>query len=383
MARTWPASRWKSALVNTIDFFGRPAAAVYRAAKPVAPLGNVKRILVIELWQIGDVVLTTPFLAALRECFPGASIALLAKPHAAEILEGTGLVDEFVAAQLPWTRTAGKYDPSAYLSAALAPLIRSLRERRFDLSFDARMDIRSNILASLSGARRRVGFRYGGGDWLLTDSVPIDPRANHKIDDWLALLAPVGCTPKLPARCLLKTSELEKADARAAVAGVARTGVPLVGIHPGASHAGKRWPLSRFIELARKIRESGSAVVVFADDRGFGRELGEVNGALVTQSALRPMMALIEQCDVLVCNDSGPMHIAAALGVPTIAIFERGEPRWFGPVGKQHVVLEGERSGIDISAAPASEDPPNPVPVVKVFQAVMTQLARHSETMWS
>jgi len=336
----------------------------------------VHRILVIELWQIGDVVLVTPFLRALRECFPLATITMLAKPHAAELLADSGLADDVIPAELPWTRASGKYSPSAYHRVELSTLVRRLRRRQFDLCFDARMDLRSNILAWASGARRRVGFRYGGGDWLLTDAVPIDPLSNHKVDDWLALLEPVGCNARGWKRGLLRTTEQERRDARATLdARVSREG-PLVGIHPGGSHAGKRWPVGRFVELAGKLRQSGSSVIAFADEQGFGNELAEVPGVFVSQSGLRTMMAMIEQCDLLVCNDSGPMHVAAALGVPTVAIFERGEPRWFGPVGDEHVIIAGERAGTDGSAAPPDADPPNPVAVSRLVDSFTAQLAR-------
>lgn len=376
MARTWPASRWKSALVNTIDFFGRPVTAIVRAINGPPVERPVRRILVIEVWQIGDVVLVTPLLSSLRRCFPDASVTLLAKPHAKKLLENSGLVDEVMVAELPWTRPARKYAPSDYSSRALATLVRSMRSRRFDVCFDARMDLRSNVLSWLSGARRRIGFRYGGGDWLLTDAVPVDPLANHKVDDWLSLLAPMRCAPSSPTRCLLRTTENERLRARENLRGGAAPPRRLVGLHPGGSHPGKRWPIARFVELAKGLRDRGYAIAAFVDDKGFGSELATVDGVMALQLSLREMMAGIEQCDVLVCNDSGPMHIAAALGVPTVAIFERGEPRWFGPVGEGHLVISGERAGVDVSAAPLAEDPPNPVPVATVLDAVQNQLSR-------
>lgn len=372
MAQTWPPSKWKSALVRTVDFFGRPAAALARRFRAPIPSEPVRNILVIEAWQIGDVVLTTPFLAALRGCFPDASVTLLAKPHASELLANTELVDDVLVFELPWTRPSRKYDPSAYDSRALSTLIRALRARRFDLCFDARMDIRSNVLSWLSGARRRVGFRYGGADWLLTDAVTVDPLAAHKVDDWFSLLAPVGCRPPTRIRCLLKTTAEEQSRAEAALQTARAAGSALIGIHPGASHTGKRWPLRNFAALAELLLERGNSIIVFADEHGFGSELAGIPGVIVSRTPLRPMMALIEKCDVFVCNDSGPMHIAAALGVRTVAIFERGEPRWFGPVGENHIVISGQRAGKDVSAAPVDEEPPNPVPVSRVLEAVIT-----------
>lgn len=376
MAQTWPPKKWKVALLAVMDAVARPLAGAARVIRRAAPGEAPKSILVVELWQIGDVVLATPFLSALRECYPCARITLLGKPHAAELLAESGLVDEVIVSELPWTRPSNKYSPRSYDRKTLTALIRELRERRFDVSFDARMDIRSNILTSLIGARRRVGFRHGGGDWLLTDALPVDPRKNHKVDDWLALLSVVGCERPTHSGCLLRTTETERAAARQALAAAFAGGGPVVAIHPGGSHAGKRWPLGSFVAIAEALVARGHNVAAFVDPSGYGAELSSVAGVVTFSPSVRQMMAIVEQCDVLVCNDSGPMHVAAALGVRTVAIFERGEPRWFGPLGEGHIVLNGALAGVAVSAAPHSAPPKNPVPVQRVLQATVAQLER-------
>lgn len=377
MAQTWPPTRLKRFALRAIDLAATPIAAGMRRESP-AKIPAAPRILVVELWQIGDVVLSTPFLAALRDCFPDSKITLLGKPHAERLLHASGLVDDVVVAELPWTRTARKYHPADYDWHGLAELLRQLRAQRFDVAFDARMDIRSNILVSLAGAKRRFGFRYGGGAWLLTDAIPIDPPANHKVGDWLSLAKAAGCkTPQRP-RCLLVTTESERTAARTMVASHFGHVRQPVALHPGGSHAGKRWPLGHFMTLARELIDAGYAVLALRGPDGYGEELDDVAGVVSFRPGLREMMAIIEQCATLVCNDSGPMHIAAALGVPTVAIFERGEPKWFGPVGEGHIVFAGERAGVDVSAAPIDEPPSNPVPVHRVKEAVLSQLRRHS-----
>ena len=375
MAQTWPPTRLKRFALGAIDLAARPIAAGMRRDSP-AKIPGAPRILVVELWQIGDVVLSTPFLAALRDCFPDSKITFMGKPHAESLLRSSGLADDVVVAELPWTRTARKYHPADYDWGRLAELLRQLRARRFDLAFDARMDIRNNILVSLAGAKRRFGFRYGGGDWLLTDAIPVDPAANHKTGDWASLLKAAGCQPVEAPRCILKTTEEERAAARAVLSnhfgGVARP----VALHPGGSHAGKRWPLDHYELLARELVGAGYQVVAFQDPNGYGKELHGIEGVFGLCVGLREVMAIIQQCATLVCNDSGPMHVAAALGVPTVAIFERGEPRWFGPVGDQHIVIAGEKAGVDVSAAPLDSPPANPVPVSRVKEAVLKQVER-------
>jgi ADP-heptose:LPS heptosyltransferase len=376
MAQTWPPKKWKQLLVGAVDFAGRPVARAFRTSSP-APIPASPRILVVELWQLGDVVLVTPFLSALRQCFPLAKVTLMGKPHAETLLRGTSLVDDFVIAELPWTRSERKYRLADYDRRALRDLIRTLRRRRFDLVFDARMDIRSNALVALTRAARRVGFRHGGGHWLLTDAIAVDPGANHKVVDWLSLLRGIGCEVPVVPQCTLSTLPNERAAAVALLRQHFGSVNRPIALHPGASHAGKRWPLSHFIALARELVGAGHQVVALEDPSGYGKELGMTPGVVPVRTDLRGMMAVIERCATLVCNDSGPMHIAAGLRVPTVAIFERGEPRWFGPVGDGHVVLAGERSGVDVSAAPIDRSPTNPVPVERVKQAVLSQFERH------
>ena len=362
-------------LLGAVDLVGRPLARALARRPPHGGNIEVHRILVVELWQLGDVVMVTPFLRALRECFPAAHVTLLAKSHARELLEGSGLVDEVLAGELPWTRARRKYHPADYDWRVLRELVHTLRARRFDIAFDARMDIRNNVLLALTRATHRVGFQYGGGDWLLTQAVPVTTHDEHRVDDWLRLLPTVRCDLRADRRALLRTTHEERAAAGDLLArhfgDVSR---PIVAVHPGGSYPGKRWPLDHFLSLSRELITEGARVVAFEDESGYGRELAEVPGLVVLRLRLREMMAILERCGTLVCNDSGPMHIAAALGVRTVAIFERGEPKWFGPVGEGHIVIEGERAGVDRWAEPASPPPSNPVPLATVKRAVLQQI---------
>ena len=205
MAQTGRITRRKLRALAALDAVGRPLFAVLRGRRRPIPQAPPRRILVVELWGIGDVVLATPVLAELRERFPEAKISLLAKPHARELLEGSGLVDEVIAAAFPWTAHTRKYAPTRYRRAGLWRLFRELRARRFDVSLDARRDLRSNLVTFLSGAARRIGYDFGGAARLLTDVVPSGAQDGHRIDDWMRVLEPlVGEGP--PASCLLYTS---------------------------------------------------------------------------------------------------------------------------------------------------------------------------------
>jgi len=331
MAQTWPVSRRRIGALKFLDFVGRIAAAPFRRRnRNLPPIDN---LLVIEPWNIGDVVLATPLLLELRRRLPTARVTLLGREYARDLLQGSGLVDEVIVAHLPWTAQQNKYRITPSVAEEMRSLVRELRNRRFDVTLDSRMDVRSNLLAAATGAPRRIGYCLGGGGWLLTDCLPDDRDDSHKIDDWLALLKlvdPGSSPPAGPIRPRLVVGEDERLSAAKAIAAAAGDGGPTFGYHPGGSHPGKRWPPDRFRELMMQLRKTlGGRHVLFLGpgemDAG-----GWPAGFAVMRPSLREFMAQVSCCDVFICNDSGPMHIADALGVPVVAIFEIGNPSGSG-----------------------------------------------------
>ena len=383
MAQTWPVSRTRIAALKAVDVAGRIVFAPFRALRRA---GNsapaIERILVIEPWNIGDVVLVTPFLAALRDRFPTARISLLARPYARQLLANTGLVDEVIDAELPWTAPKHKYRFDAAARRHMRDLIATLRERKFDLTIDARMDVRSNLLAAITLAPRRIGYDIGGGGWLLTDALPSKRDDTHKHADWddlLRLLPGEGRVAKRrPTRPLLVVTRDEKEDAERLLTRELGSGSPTIGYHPGGSHPGKRWPADHFRELSHVLRNEfdGRHVVMLGpDDEDPG---GWPGSALVVRPGLRELMAIISCCNVFICNDSGPMHISDALMIPLVAIFEIGNPKWFGPTSPTSVVVAGQLAGLGLSAAPWVAPPSNPVTVTCVADAVRDTLRNQS-----
>lgn len=308
--------------------------------------GEVRRILVVELWNIGDVVLLLPFLSQLREIFPSARVTLLAKPHAREVLGETGLVDEFLDDAAPSDNWLS-LNPLLGGWRDLWKLRARLRSRRFDIAFQCRLHVREHVILAMSGARRRVGYAFGEGDTMLTDAVPVGDPHRHKVADWMGLLGVFG-GPVATGYRELAVPETSRAAAGKFLAGSAiLPGDLVVGIHPGASVAEKRWPLERFAEVAASIAERpGVRVVAFAEPGGYGESLGDIEGVALARTSLRDLIAFIDRCDVLVCNDSGPMHIAGGLDVTAVAIFSSGVARWFAPLGDSHELITADEGGV-------------------------------------
>ena len=314
----------------------------------------MRRILIVELWNIGDVVLLMPFLAQLRALYSQASVTLLARPHARVILDGTGLVDEYIDDASPADNWLS-LNPLERGWRELWRLRRRLRELDFDLAFQCRLHVREHVILALSGARRRIGYAFGEGDRMLTDAITVDDPHRNKVDDWLNLLSVVG-GPVATESPTLHVSEAERAKAAAFLGkhGIG-AGDVVIGIHPGASLPGKRWPIDKFTAVASDLAGRPDVrVVAFADPAGYGASLGDIDGVVVAQTNLRELIALIGRCALLVCNDSGPMHLAGGLGVPTVAIFGAGIARWFAPLGTGHELVSTAADTAGLESVEAS-----------------------------
>jgi heptosyltransferase-2 len=334
----------------------------------------LKRILVVELWNIGDVVLTIPFLAQLRGIIPDAETTLLARPYAAEILAGTGLVDRFIEADLTWKTEGRSFNPLNYDWAEVLRVVRVLRAQKFDLAFQCRPHVREYMLLALSGARRRVGCARPGWDRALTDAIACGDSSVQKKDAWLRLLDPLGRPTQIEPPRLSVSKDEQRWATEFLRTNAADPSNLLVAIHPGASIPEKRWPLDRFETVARDLRVRPNVdVLAFIEPGGYGSSLARTDGVIPAKVELRQMIALLARCDLLVCNDSGPMHIAGALGVPTVAVFGSGINRQFAPLGDQHeLVTAGPRVGAapPRGAAPGPYDDVSDVPLSKVQEAV-------------
>jgi lipopolysaccharide heptosyltransferase III len=323
---------------------------------PRPPEGNhdVRSILVIELWNLGDLVLTLPFLTQLRLIFPRARVTLLARRYAKELLQGTDLVDDFIETDLTWKSEDSRWNPLHYRWRELLRVSREIRKRQFHIAFKARMHVREHALLLLSGATRTVAFAFDKADRVLTDPVLIEDANRNKADDWLRLLEPFGGPlPASSGRLAVSNREREWATQFLAEHTVDPQSI-LVGVHPGASIPAKRWPLANFITVVRQLAARPDVTpLVFIEPGGYAAELGNIPGAITAKVGLREMIGLIDRCRVLVCNDSGPMHIAGALGIHAVAIFGSGIKQWFSPLGEGHQLISldadaaGEQSQID------------------------------------
>jgi len=272
---------------------------------------------------LGDAVMTTPALAGLREALPEARIVLLAKPLVSELFQHHPDVDEVMVYERP-----GRHEGAL----GRLRLGGELRHRRFDGALLLQNAFDAALIAFLGRIPERAGYPTDGRRFLLTLPVPFPPGIieRHEVEYYLCLLDGLGIPRPVPAALKLTVTEDEKEAMarRIASLGIGR-GAPIVAINPGATYgSAKRWYPDRFAAVAETLSADWSARVVIIGSTAEAPLAGEIEASmripavnLAGQTSVRELMALLSLSSFLVTNDSGPMHIGAALGVPLVAIF--------------------------------------------------------------
>jgi lipopolysaccharide heptosyltransferase II len=334
----------KRRLIRVMEAFLRPLVAGVERVRclPANTGGKAAKILVMEYWNLGDVVMLTPFLRSLRIQYPAASITLLTSPKAAPLLEHQGLVDQVLTVRVPWAQHYSrwkKYNPWSPGWFELLRTVKFLRTQRFDLAFTARADIRENFILWVVRVARRVGYGFGGGGFLLTDTVIPDLQHRHFSDRWLRLLEHAGKLALVRQPSLRVSPEEGKFAQKALEERGLHDTEFLVGIHPGARSAARQWGEENFVTLAQRLEARFPIKIVWFQDPNGIPSVADRNQLQPLSLPLRQFMAVLSRCGLFICNDSGPMHIATALGVPVVAVFGPTEPVWFGPLGQENRVV--------------------------------------------
>ena len=299
-----------------------------------------EKVLVRATNWVGDMVMCMPAIASIRKNYPDAHICALVRPPLHELLEGSPAVDEII----PYDRKNRYAGP-----AGVARVARELRKKKFDRAILLQNAFEAALVAFLAKIPRRMGYTTDGRGLLLTQGVKVseETRGRHQVYYYLDLLTALGLKTGSPApRLHVRKDELKKAEALLRENGVKR-GSLVVGINPGAQYGvAKRWHPERFGAVADRLaREYGARIVIFggpgevsvAGAVEASMKAGAVN--LAGRTGLRELMALIKTCRLFITNDTGPMHVSAALGTPTLAVFGSTDPVRTGPFGQGHRVV--------------------------------------------
>jgi lipopolysaccharide heptosyltransferase I len=297
-----------------------------------------KRILLVKLSAIGDVVHALPVAAALRRRFPQAYIAWAVGPAAADVVTGNPHLDDVLV--------IGGRAPGARSLPGLPQIVglrRALRAERFDLALDLQGLLKSSLVARLSGSPRRLGFRSRreGAFLLLTEPIVPERREIHAVDAYLGF-ADALHAPRAPIEFSIATSDADRRAAEHLLGGRA----DLAALIPGARWSSKRWPHDRFAALADALADDMRLTPVLLGAPGDAPLARAVQSAahcdlldLTGQTTLKQAAEVFRRCRVAVGNDTGPMYISAAVATPTVALFGPSDWRRLGPYGDGHAKL--------------------------------------------
>ncbi len=307
---------------------------------------SIHRLVVRAPNWIGDAVMCEPALRGLRSLFPQAEVTLLAKAAVAELFTGYPGVDRIVV--------YNDRDVHAGLAGKWT-LAGTLRRHQFDLAVLFQNAFEAAFLTWLAGITRRYGYATDGRVFFLTDPVAVPDRVTliHQVGYYWNLLKPLGLAGEPSAPALVISAGEERAmESTLASAGIGPADV-VIGVNPGSTYgSAKRWLPERFAEAARRLidrvrkDEGKEAAVMILGAKG-EESLGKAIATLVEAKSvvlsgattIRELMAATKRCRLLLTNDTGPMHIAAAFGVPVVAVFGPTDWRTTSPYGQEQSIV--------------------------------------------
>lgn len=304
-------------------------------------LESINKILIIRTDRFGEFILNTPVIKAIRQRFPAAYICIVVSPKVQEIVEGNPDINDIMI-----------YDEKA-MSGILKSfkLICEIRKRKFDLVVILNPKKKFNIITFLAGIPVRLGYNRKWG-FLLTHKIE-DKKflgQKHEVEYNLDLVRRIGIDTEDKSLFIPISKEDEKSvDFLLKEYGILKPD-SLIALHPWTSDPIKQWPTENFFQLAKRItKEFFSKVIIIGgkEEASQSNKFCEGNKELINLTGkltLRQLAAFLKQCRCLVSGDSGPIHMASAVGTPVVAIFRNDIPaksakRW-GPWGENHIVIE-------------------------------------------
>ena len=329
--------------------------------------GSPRRILLLRLERIGDLLMSLGAIRAVRRVAPDAVIDLAVgswNEPVARLIPG---VDRIDVLDLPWLARSAR---AGAATAGLAGCAWRWRGRRYDLAINFEGDIRSHLLMAASLAGRRVGFDQAGGGSLLTDRLRLDPGL-HTAENGLRLVERAfdlepGSLPRPADPGAAADWQLPLPPPLVAAGGAVlesagvdrRSAYPIVAMHVPGGRAIKQWPPDRFAEVARRLIDEHRARIVLTGSVADAPVLADLAASLPPAPAvtdlsgrldLLTLAAVLGHCDLMVTGDTGPMHVAAAVGTPVVAVFGPSTPVRYAPLVASRRIVR-----IDLPCAPCN-----------------------------
>ncbi|MBI3122369.1 MAG: lipopolysaccharide heptosyltransferase I [candidate division NC10 bacterium] len=305
-------------------------------------LDGARRILLVKPSALGDVIHALPVAATLRRRYPNIGLDWLVEEEAADLVTGhPALSGVVVSGRRRWLRQLRNPVEIPRTLMEARRFAADLRRRRYGAVLDLQGLFKSALYVLATGAPIRVGFAEGreGATRVLTHRVVAPPQPVHAVDRYLALASAVDATePVREFHIALGPQDLAAARSHLAACRVP-PGCPCVVLHPAARWRTKLWEVERWRELAASLLAEGMGVILTGSRQDEALAATIVTGlnpppvSLVGRLSLKQLVAVLRDVDLMITVDSGPMHMAAAVGTPVVALFGPTDPRRTGPLG--------------------------------------------------
>lgn len=301
---------------------------------------NPRRIVLIKPSALGDIVQALPVLAILRQRFPKAHISWVVNRGYVSLLEGHPHLNDII----PFDRSVWNRGWYHGLTATLR-FCRQVRQRHFDLAIDLQGLLRSGIITGATGAPVRIGLSSSreGAAWFYTQVLKDHRETEHAVDRYWRVAEALGMGAE-PKRFILPVNEKAEDATHDLLKGLPR---PWIAVSVGSRWLTKRWPPSHFHDLLRRaaLSSGGSAIFVGSPDEATLADLTAANlpmgvRNLAGKTTLPQLTSILRQCDAMISNDSGPLHLAVALGVPIVAPYTCTKVKRNGPFGQEAHAVE-------------------------------------------
>ncbi len=360
----------------------------FQSLKPEMSI-TPKKILIIKLSSLGDVIHTLPALHTLRKLYPNAHISWIVEEKCKDLLFQNPDLDELIVVKIRhWRKNIGLKS----LSECLASL-RQIRRKKYDLVLDLQGLIKTGIIAKLSGAPTRLGFhkddcREKLNALFTNEKIPFIGKKTHVIDKNLAMIQSLGAKSIHKIFPLVIPESSENQIQSFIKENAQLLSNPLIAIHHGVGFETKRWKLENFAELGNKITKELGANIILTWGPGEKESVQKLSSMMsqkhwvAPENTMHQSMALFKRLNLFIACDTGPMHLSAALGIPTVSIFGPTDPEYSRPHGEHHTVVCKIQpcSFCHKRSCPTQNECMNEITVENVFDAVKQKLQEPLKT---
>jgi heptosyltransferase-2 len=340
---------------------------------------STRSVLVISLKRVGDVILSLPAFRAIKESLPKSQVTVFADSYTKDILDRIPFIDAVV----PYKKN------SSFLKKANQ--VRKLSYNSFDLAVDLTCDytFEGALWTWLSGAKFRVGYDTWKRGFLFHRPVTTPKGPIHAIDEILNVAQSIGLETKDRSLKISASKEATETVKKFLQDNAVKSGTLLIGIHPGGYYPTQRWLTERFTEVADKLVKKHKARIVLIGGSKEEKIIHQIMMQMTSQplvfldQPLGDLLALLQSCHLLVCNNSGPLHMATALGTLTVSTMGPTLPERWWPQGEEHIVIRK-----DLPCIPCNEghcrlktlECMKSITVEDMLDAVETQISKVKKT---